>query len=410
MKRFAVISLMILLASGLAAQENPITIKPFGYVSYEIIYDTYRSIDTRDGELYFFPRKPVFDALGNDINKRHKFNMLAVQSRFGFNMTGPDVLGAKASAVLEADFFGINQETVRLLRIRQAFMRLQWQNTQLLMGHSWHPMFVVDCSPATVSFAAAVPFHPLNRAPQLRITQKLMPYLTASLSFLVHGYHSSAGPSDQQRNSGLPDTQVQVRYQPGKFLIGATGGYKFLSPRDITTGGIATTKNVGSFNLQGFTKITTTPVTYKFEAILGENLSNYLMIGGYGAQGTHSAQNPFDWTADYDYSNTRTVSYWTDIHSNNPRLQWGLFAGYTENLGSADPYLPIAALQRFTDLNNYLRISPRLVFLQNNFSMGGEVSWLKAVYAEQYDAYLKPLSTMDPAFNYHIVLFAKYNF
>jgi hypothetical protein len=399
------------------SQDNPITIKPYGYVSYELIYDTYRSLDTRDGELYFFPRRPVFDANGNDINKRPKFNMISVQSRFGFAITGPDVYGAKASAVLEADFFGIGQESVRLLRLRQALIRLHWENTQLWLGNTWHPFFVVDCSPSTVSFAAAVPFHPLNRSPQLRLTQKLVPDLTASVSFLVHGYHASVGPNDQQRNSGLPETQFQMRYQPGNFLIGATGGYKFLSPRDITSGenGIATDKIVSSFSVQGFSKLTTKPVTFKAEAVYGENLSHFLMIGGYGAKGVNTTDNPFDWNADYDYANIRSISLWTDIHSNHPNLQWGLFAGYTENLGSADPYLPIMianqeAYQRFTDLQSLIRVSPRIVFIRNQFSMAGEVSWLNALYATQHDTYRKPIASMDPAINFHVVLAAKYTF
>ncbi|MFW5707722.1 MAG: hypothetical protein ACOC12_07375, partial [Bacteroidota bacterium] len=67
-----------------------ITIKPYGYVSYEVIYDTYRSLDTRDGELYLFPKRPVFDSNGNDINKRPKLNMLSVHSRFGFDIKGPE--------------------------------------------------------------------------------------------------------------------------------------------------------------------------------------------------------------------------------------------------------------------------------------------------------------------------------
>ena len=146
----------------------------------------------------------------------------------------------------------------------------------------------------------------------------------------MHGYHSSAGPEDQQRNSGLPDSQLQLRYNPDNFLLGVTAGYKFLSPRDVTAGNIATNKNVGSFNLQAFSKITTSPVTMKFEVMYGENLSNYTMIGGYGAKGTpQDAQNPEFWASDYDYANLKTLSLWTDIHSNNKVLQWGLFAGYT---------------------------------------------------------------------------------
>ncbi|MFW5725061.1 MAG: hypothetical protein ACOCX0_01345 [Bacteroidota bacterium] len=387
-----------------------ITIKPYGYVSYEVIYDTYRSLDTRDGELYLFPKRPVFDSNGNDINKRPKLNMLSVHSRFGFDIKGPELFGAKTSGRIEADFFGTQQDFVRLLRLRVALITLKWERSELLMGNTFHPMFVLDCSPSTISFAAAAPFHPLNRSPQVRFMQNLTDDLSASVSFLIHGYHSSAGPNDQQRNSGLPDSQLQVRYNTRNFLIGATAGYKFLSPRDITGGGIATSKNVGSFNLQAFTKVTTQPLTLKLEAVYGENMSNYIMIGGYGAKGIDTAEHPFDWNADYDYANLRTLSLWADIHTNNLALEWGLFAGYTENLGSADPFLSIAGLQRYTDLHNLLRVSPRVSYTAKNLSFGLEYSYYSAVYALGYDQYGKPNDSMDPAVNNHIVVMARYNF
>jgi hypothetical protein len=410
-KILSFIGLAFLAGSGAFAQENPVTVKPYGYISYEMIHDTYRSVDTRDGELYLFPRKPNFDVNGNDINKRSKFNMLSLQSRFGFRIAGPDALGAKTSGVLEADFFGTQQEYSRLLRLRLANINLKWEKTELLMGLAFHPMFVLDCAPSTVSFAAAVPFHPLNRAPQIRLTKMLSPQLSASLSLLTHGYHNSAGPNDQQRNSGLPDTQLQVRYNTPGFLLGATAGYKYLSPRDVTTANVATTKNVGSYNLQAFSKFTTTPVTIKLEAILGENLSNFVMIGGYGAKGTpdDNANSTF-WTSDYDYANLKTLSLWTDIHSNSKVLQWGLFAGYTENLGSDDPFLSISGLQRYTDLHTLFRVSPRLIYFSNNFSFGGEISYYSAVYAEEFDMYRKPTKSMDAAINFHTILFAKYTF
>jgi hypothetical protein len=412
MKHITVLTALILIAiNGLYSQDNPITAKPYGYISYEIIHDTYRSVDTRDGELYLFPKKPTFDDNGNDINKRSKLNMLSLQSRFGFRVAGPDAFGAKTTGVIEADFFATQQAYVRLLRLRLAYINLKWANTELLMGHAFHPMFVLDCFPSTVSFAAAVPFHPLNRAPQIRLTRKVFEGFSASLSLLMHGYHSSAGPTDQQRNSGLPDTQLQLRYSTSNFLLGATTGYKFLSPRDVTSGKIATTKNVGSYNIQGFSKITTAPVTIKLEAIYGENLSNYVMIGGYGAKGTPADDaDPNFWTSDYDYANIKTLSLWTDIHSNNKVIQWGLFAGYTENLGSDDPILSIAGLEKWTDLSTLFRISPRLTYFSNNFSFGGEISYYSAVYAEEYDMYRKPTRSMDAATNFHTVLFAKYTF
>ncbi len=413
-KSFTPLIVFLFLSVSLVAENTPVTIKPYGYVSYEILYDTYRSLDTRDGELYLFPKKPVFDANGNDINKRSKLNMLAVQSRFGINISGPDVFGARTTARIEADFFGTHQDFVRLLRLRHAFVRLQWENTELLLGNTFHPTFVLECFPSIVAFAAAVPFHPLNRSPQIRLKQDFASNFSASVSFLMHGYHRSAGPSDQQRNSGLPDSQFQLRYNSDNFLLGATAGYKFLSPRDVTDGNVATTRNVGSYNLHAFSKITTLPVTMKFEVMYGENLSNYIMIGGYGAKGTpEDAQNPDFWNSDYDYANLKTLSLWTDIHSNNKVLQWGLFVGYTENLGSDDPFLTIpgAGLLRYADLHYLLRVSPRLsYFATENFSFGGEVAWYNAVYAEEFDHNRKPIVSMDAAINYHAILFAKYTF
>jgi hypothetical protein len=409
MRKFVVFLMIFLLWKFLSiADENPIRIRPYGYISYEIIYDTYRSVDTRDGELYLFPKKPEFDIHGNDINKRSKFNMLSVHSRLGMDVKGPDALGAKTSGRIEADFFGTRQDLVRMFRLRQAFMRLNWETTELILGNTFHPVFVLDCFPNTVSFAAAVPFHPLNRSAQLRVTQDMSPDISASVSFLVHGYHNSAGPNDQQRESGLPESVVQLRFgNASDILFGATAGYKFLSPRDITNGGEATSKVVGAYNLQAFSRYKNDKFTLKLEGLYGENLSHFTMIGGYGARGT---PDTFDWDSDYDYSNLRTLSLWTDIESASKVFQWGIFAGYTENLGSRELYIPIPGLARYTDLHHLFRISPRLVWYSNNLSLGVEYSFYSAVYAEEFDAFGKPSASMDPAINNHIILMARYSF
>ncbi|MBW6480001.1 MAG: hypothetical protein K0B37_11275 [Bacteroidales bacterium] len=407
-KLLLLILIILLWKSSAFGGENPVQIKPYGYISYEIIYDTYRSLDTRDGELYLFPKKPEFDINGNDINKRSKLNMLSVQSRLGMDVRGPDAMGARTSGKIEADFFGTRQDLVRMFRLRQAFIRLNWETTELILGNTFHPVFVLDCFPNTVSFAAAVPFHPLNRSAQLRLTQNLNPDISASVSFLMHGYHNSAGPNDQQRNSGLPESVLQLRFgNESDILFGVTAGYKFLSPRDITNGGEATGKIVGAYNLQAFSKLENEKVTVKLEGIYGENLSHFIMIGGYGARGT--ADN-FDWDGDYDYSNLRTLSLWTDIESRKKVFQWGLFAGYTENLGAKELYIPIPGLARYDDLYYLFRISPRLVWYSNNLSFGAEYSFYNAVYAEEFDAYGKPSASMDPAINNHIIVMARYSF
>jgi hypothetical protein len=409
MRKLPVLILIFLLwKSSTIADENPIKIRPYGYISYEIIYDTYRSLDTRDGELYLFPKKPEFDIHGNDINKRGKFNMLSVHSRVGMDIKGLQAMGAKTSGRIEADFFGTRQDLVRMFRLRQAYIRMNWETTELILGNTFHPAFVLDCFPNTVSFAAAVPFHPLNRSPQLRVTQDFNSDISASVSFLVHGYHNSAGPNDQQRDSGLPESVLQLRFgNSSDILFGVTAGYKFLSPRDITSGGEATNKIVGAYNFQSFTRFKNEKFSVKLEGIYGENLSHFIMIGGYGARGT---VDDFDWDSDYDYTNLRTLSLWADIESTNKVIQWGLFAGYTENLGASEPFISIPGLARYDDLHYLLRVSPRLVYYSNNLSLGVEYSFYNAVYAEEFDAFGKPSASMDPAINNHIILMARYSF
>jgi hypothetical protein len=408
MKKLFVIAFVVILSYPLLAQENPITLKPYGYINHQVVYDTYRSVDTRDGELYFFPRRPVFDLNGNDINKRSKFNMVEVQSRIGLNVAGPEALGARVSGRLEMDFFGTLQDNVRLARLRLAYIAMNWESTELLAGLAFHPTFVLDCFPNTLSFAAAVPFHPLNRSPQFRLKQKLNENISASVSLLTHGYHRSAGPSDAQRNSGLPDTQLQVRFgEAGDFLFGFTAGYKWLSPRDITTGGLATNKKAGSYNLQAFSRIRTAPVTVKLEGLYGENMTNFVMIGGYGAKSDPAL---FDPTSDYDYANLKTLSVWTDIQNNGKPWELGLFAGYTTNLGSDDLYTPIAGLSFYDDLNKLFRVSPRIVYHTKHLSFGFEFSFYSAVYTETFDPYRKAATTLDPVYNNHIIFQTRYTF
>jgi hypothetical protein len=398
----------LFLSISAQSQDNPIQLRFYGYLNHQVLYDTYRSVDSRDGEFYLFPKKPVFDINGNDINKRSKFNMVEVQSRFGVNVQGPDAFGAKTMGKFEADFFGTHQNNVRLLRLRLAVINLKWQTTELMFGNAFHPTFVLDCFPNTVSFAAAVPFHPLNRSPQIRLKQFLTPGVSASLSFLTHGYHSSAGPVDAQRNSGLPDTQLQLRFgEIGNVLFGVTAGYKYLSPRDITLDLLATSKNVGSYNLQAFTKIIASPITIKLQGNFGENLSHFFMIGGYGIKGTPET---VDLNGDYDYANLRTISAWSDIHYNRKSFEIGLFTGYTENLGSKDNYIPVADLSRYDDLHYLFRVSPRIYYIHNNLSFGFEYAFYSAVYASEFNLNRKPISSMDPAINNHIIFQTRYVF
>jgi hypothetical protein len=397
---------LVLHVAGLS-QDKP-QFSFYGYISHQTIYDTYRSLETRDGELYFYPLRPAFDINGVDKNRKPRFTMVEVQSRFGTRISGQEILGADVTGVLEADFFGTHQSYVRMLRLRLAYINLAWDRHQLLIGNAFHPTFVLENFPKPWSFASGVPFHPLNRSPQIRYTFLPAADFNVSLSFITHGYHKSAGPADAQRNSGLPDTQFRLQYGDGKYSsMGFVAGYKYLMPRDVTLQGISTTKTVGSYNLQAYLKHTFERLTFRSEVIYGENLTSFVMIGGYGIRGV---EGEVDLGGDYDYANIRTISLWTDMETRGQTFRAGIFAGYTANLGAAHDYIPLPGFARNDDLYYVYRISPRLTYLVNNLSFGFEYSLISAVYGLQWDNQHRVVEKETPAINNRFLLAARYNF
>jgi len=66
----------------------------------------------------------------------------ARQTRLGLRLDGPELAGAKLTALVESDFFGGFPsigvgETFGVVRLRLAYARLQWQRTGLQVGQDW---------------------------------------------------------------------------------------------------------------------------------------------------------------------------------------------------------------------------------------------------------------------------------
>ncbi len=403
-----IFTLILLSAFHLTKAENPVETKMYGYISHQIKMDTYRSLDSRDGEIYFYPLRAKLDENGVDINKKMRLNMVEVQSRIGLRTNQENLLGARLTGVLEVDFLGTSEQFVRMVRIRRASINLRWQKHALLIGQDYHPAFVFECYPKTISFASAVPFHPLNRSPQIRYTYHPNQNFNAGLSLLSHGYHRSAGPKDAQKNSGLPEIQFRMQFGDGKDIAyGIVAGYKFLTPRDETTAGLSTTKTIGSYNLQGYFMKTINNFTFKSEAVYGQNLTHLVMIGGYGAKGK---AGELDLNGDYAYSNLNTLSIWSEMELDLAPFSAGVFAGYTANLGSDHQYTSLEGYSRNDDLSHVVRVSPRIQYQHRNLTFGFEWSVIAAVYGTEWNDKHKVLKTETPTINNHIIFATTYRF
>src|SRR6056297_2163675 len=154
MRKIYLLLAAIAFSGFVSAQESNPQINFSGFVGYELFYDTYESVDSRDGEVYLYPLPANLDVNDNDLNKNSQIEMLSLSSRIRLGATGFKALGGDVSGMIETDFLGTGQPYTRMLRLRHAIIKVNWESGELLMGQYWHPMFVTSCFPSTIAFGA----------------------------------------------------------------------------------------------------------------------------------------------------------------------------------------------------------------------------------------------------------------
>ena len=381
-----VLFLMICVASGimLQAQESPkFNVKFSGFVKTDIFWDSRQTVSVREGHFLLYPRNESLDVNGEDINDKANFNMLSIQTRLRALATGPDVLGAKTSAFVEGAFFGAINSDVNTFRLRHAFVKLAWTETQLLVGQYWHPMFNTKCYPGTVSFNTGAPFQPFSRNPQIRLTQKFGDF-NLTLTALSQRDFASNGPiggnSIYLRNTGYPAFNLRFEYNKidkdngTEFLIGISANYKALTPRLVTPENYKTSNTANSASFTGFVKYKNKKITVKANGFYGGDAFNMTMLGGYGVTTLSDTSGILE-----EYSCVRNASFWTDFHTNGKTWQFGLFAGYSKNLGS-DNDIVGDYYSRGGNIDHLYRISPRVIFNAGKFRIAPEIEYTVAAY------------------------------
>tara|TARA_R110002050_G_scaffold233063_2_gene368769 strand:+ start:36914 stop:38197 length:1284 start_codon:yes stop_codon:yes gene_type:complete len=381
-----VVSLGVMLSISflITAQKKDLNsiIKFSGYISNDASLNTRQSISARGEGLFVLVPKPVLlDNEGNDINKTPAFNFIGINSRIRAKINGPEAFGAKTSGMIEGDFFGVNADSKFNFRLRHAFLKLDWEKSQLLVGQYWHPTFVTQCYPETVSFGAGSPFNPLARNPQFRFTYNFGK-ITMSFTQLTNGHFTNKGAADAQINSLIPEFHFQAHYKTDKFIGGIGIGHKILKPEIVTTNNYITKQKVNSNTVLAFAKITLSKLTLKTYGIYGQNNDNLVMMGGYAAIDKNYTQDQIT-KGIVDYTPYNNITSWLDIHTNGKTIVSGVFAGYSENLGASKNVDVSTYVGRWGDVKSMMRFSPRLVFISNKTSIGTEIEFSSVNYIKE---------------------------
>jgi hypothetical protein len=384
MKKLILLLLAILpLISFSQDDDKKVKLNVSGFVKNDFFWDSRQTIAAREGHFLLFPSPVVEDLDGNDINSVPNMNFLAVQSRVSLGISGPEVLNAKVSAKIEGDFFAQANDNINLLRLRHAFIKLNWERAELLFGQTWIPMFVTGCFPGTVSFNTGTPFQPFGRNPQIRFTYDFGPAKFLAFAHMQRDFRSN-GPSGTTssyiRNSSMPELSAQIHVGNGKsFLAGFGGSYKQINPELITDSLYISNEMVGSFSTIAFAKIKTSPITIKLEGIYGQNLADILSVGGFAVTDIIDADKGI-----VGYSPFTTMSAWADIHTNGEKFQFGIFGVYSENLGTGKE-IAGADYGFFQNIHSLYRVSPRIVYNVKPLRFALEAEYTAAKWGSAYD-------------------------
>lgn len=315
-----------------AAQKKNFTYRFYGFVRGDLFYNTRANMAPVDGNFYLFPLDKNPDAAGEDLNATPNGSFYTFTSRLGIDVMGPNIGAARTSAKLETDFGGFSGSTT-MLRIRQAYVKLDWGKSSVLLGQTWHPLFGAVC-PDMLNLSTGAPFQPFNRSPQLRYQYQTAP-LTFTASVLWQLQYLSSGPNGMSeeyiKNSCVPEFALAVDYAtPDGWLAGVGAHLISLKPRTVSKWKdqeYKVNERMTALSYEAHLKYTGRSFTFAAKTLMASALDHTALLGGYGV----SAVDPR--TGEQEYVPFRHSTSWLNL-TYGRKWKPGLFIGYTKNLGT----------------------------------------------------------------------------
>lgn len=348
-----------------------------GFVNPHMYLDSRQVVSGRENMMLFFPEPVVPDADGNDLNSTAALKMMSITTRLNLTVKGPDVMGARTRAFIEGDFTGSTDATINNLRLRHAYIDMQWQNQSLLMGQYWYPMVVHEIMPGTNPLNMGAPFHPYARYSQLRYTQCLSKLeAVAVASFQLDNKskgpeeslalsQATLGSTDFQSRSLIPELHLQLRYKGERLFLGAAANMLTIKPRnyvlDTNNGKHSTSKTVTTFAYSLFGSYRFDGWVLKAQTLLNDNLYESCTMGGYYETRVLAGD-----IYRYSYDDWTYTTAWVDFGRTTGKWRPGVFLGYAVNNDYSSLNDVIAAgaaiYGRGFDIKKMYRVQPRLVY------------------------------------------------
>ena len=388
--------------------ENAIDVSMYGFVTNQMYWQDRENYQAVDGLLNFFPKDVALNDIGEDMNSNFNSTMIAINTRLGVVIKGPEMLKARTMAQFEGDF----STSGMVFFLRQGFIRFDWNKDRVLFGQTGHPM-CTDLMPGTINIAVGCPFNALNRSPMLRYDhffgEKNNFSLTAAA---IYQYWSgrSTGPEGYSnmyhRHSGIPELWGALSYQAKGFSVEAGIDWLQLRPRTANAEGHKVDETVSGPSAMLQLSYNHRSLSLRAKTLYGYNMSHLNLATGYGVSDINS-------DGSYEYAPLKATSSWI-FASYGRTWRGGFLVGFMKNLGAdKDLVNPNELLWVYggdtRNIDMIYRICPQLEYIVGNFNFGIEYEVTTAAYGHTIESRGTVTDTYNVT-NNRIMLTTKYTF
>jgi hypothetical protein len=367
---------------SVTAQLSDVKFKFYGRVRMDAFYNSRTNQEMVDGLYYLFPLDKKPDADGKDLNAVSTDYFYTMYTRLGVDINGVELGKAKASVKVEADFRGSGTNFYNL-RLRHAYVQLKWHDGDLLFGQTWHPLFG-EVSPKVMNLSTGAPFQPFSRAPQLRYRHTFGKFQAIG-ALVWQSQFLSIGPDNVKsntylKNSCVPEIYVGINHRTAHWLLGVGGELLSLKPRTTSTVSDAelavsntykVNERVTSLSGEAYVQYSSDKWLVAAKSVLGGNLTQVNMLGGYGVTSTDSR------TGEQEYTPIRNSATWLNIVYGK-KWKPGVFVGYSKNLGTSTAVTKVYGLG--TNIDQLVNAGAELSYNLPHWIFGVEYTASTAFY------------------------------
>lgn len=376
MKRVLSAILLVLSVGTGFAQGKAVKAEIYGFIRNYFTYDSRSNVQSNEGLFNLLPNDVNYGDNNEDLNAIPSVRFLSMTTRFGVNFSGPEIWRAKSSAKIESDFCGASSSTAFNLRIRQAYTKLAWETSELLVGQAWHPM-AGDLMPEVFSLATGAPFNPFNRSPQVRYNYSPIKNLAFTVAALYQFQYSSVGLDEKtsnvySRNALVPELFVGMTAK-GEHLSGMIGANaSTIAPRVVLANEMLVDERLTSYSFMASGALKVHDLSVRAKAVYGQNTSHMQQPTGFGI--TETFDNGVN-----NYEAMQLGSAWITMMYGK-KLRYGFFAGWLKNFGSAGDDFTSFVVRNNKGMDQAYRFSPVVTYKVQNMQLGLEYEHTAAAY------------------------------